>query len=116
MACLGWVATDRVFTAVGREETTDCLGRRDFLICSGMMRTRVLLADDHGLIRQGLKSLLEGQGFQVVGEASDGHEALREAVKTPPDVAILAIRIPLLNGVDATRELHKSSPNTQHSL
>ncbi len=50
-----------------------------------MMRTRVLLADDHGLIRQGLKSLLEGQGFQVVGEASDGHEAVRAAEKTHPD-------------------------------
>jgi len=78
-----------------------------------MMRTRVLLADDHGLIRQGLKSLLEGQGFQVVGEASDGHEALRAAEKTHPDVAILDIRMPILNGVDATREMKKSSPNTK---
>src|SRR5260370_12718005 len=78
-----------------------------------MMRTRVLLADDHGLIRQGLKSLLEGQGFQVVGEASDGSEALREAGKPHPDVAILDIRMPLLNGGDATRELKKSSPNTK---
>ncbi len=77
------------------------------------MRTRVLLADDHGLIRQGLKSLLEGQGFQVVGEASDGHEALRAAEKTHPDVAILDIRMPILNGVDATREMKKSSPNTK---
>jgi len=78
-----------------------------------MMRTRVLLADDHGLIRQGLKSLLEGQGFQVVGEASDGHEAVRAAEKTHPDVAILDIRMPVLNGVDATRELKKSSPKTK---
>src|SRR5260370_27362477 len=77
------------------------------------MRTRVLLADDHSLIRQGLKSLLEGQGFQVVGEASDGHEVLRAAEKTHPDVAILDIRMPVLNGVDATRELKKSSPKTK---
>jgi two-component system response regulator NreC len=78
-----------------------------------MMRTRVLLADDHGLIRQGLKSLLEGQGFQVVGEASDGQEVLRAAEKTHPDVAILDIRMPVLNGVDATREMKKSSPKTK---
>jgi len=50
---------------------------------------------------------LEGQGFQVVGEASDGYEALRAAEKTHPDVAILDIRMPVLNGVDATRELKK---------
>jgi two-component system, NarL family, response regulator NreC len=78
-----------------------------------MMRTRVLLADDHGLIRQGLRALLEGQGFQVVGEASDGHEMLRTAEKTRPDVAIVDIRMPVLNGVDAARELTKSSPNTK---
>jgi DNA-binding NarL/FixJ family response regulator len=78
-----------------------------------MMSTRVLLADDHGLIRQGLRALLEGQGFQVVGEASDGHEMLRTAEKTHPDVAIVDIRMPVLNGVDAARELTKSSPNTK---
>ncbi len=77
------------------------------------MRTRVLLADDHSLIRQGLKSLLEGQGFQVVGEASDGHEVLRAVEETHPDIAILDIRMPVLNGVDATRELKKSSPKTK---
>ncbi len=77
------------------------------------MRTRVLLADDHGLIRQGLKALLEGQGFQVVGEASDGQEMLRTAEKTRPDVAILDIRMPVLNGVDAARGLKKSSPSTK---
>src|SRR5258708_19928249 len=77
------------------------------------MRTRVLLADDHSLIRQGLKALLEGQGFQVVGEASDGYEVVRAAEKTHPDVAILDIRMPVLNGVDAARELRKSSPNTK---
>jgi DNA-binding NarL/FixJ family response regulator len=72
-----------------------------------------LLADDHALIRQGLKTLLETRGFQVVGEASDGQEALRSAEKTQPDVAILDISMPVLNGVDATRELKKSSPNTK---
>ncbi len=54
------------------------------------MPTRVLLADDHALIRQGLKAFLERKGFQVVGEASDGQEAIRSVEKTQPDVAIKA--------------------------
>jgi len=78
-----------------------------------MMPTRVLLADDHALIRQGLKALLESQGFQVVGEASDGQATLRSAEKTHPDVAILDISMPVLNGMDAARELKKSSPKTK---
>ena len=84
------------------------------------MPTRVLLADDHALIRQGLKALLETQGFQVVGEASDGEESLHLAETTRPDVAILDISMPVLNGVDTARQLKKSSPNikivllTQH--
>jgi two-component system, NarL family, response regulator NreC len=77
------------------------------------MPTRVLLADDHALIRQGLKALLETQGFQVVGEASDGQESLRLAEKTRPDVAILDISMPVLNGVDAARQLKKLSPNVK---
>ncbi len=76
----------------------DCLGWSDFLTCPRMMPTRVLLADDHALIRQGLKALLESQGFQVVGEASDGQATLRSAEKTHPDVAILDISMPVLNG------------------
>lgn len=77
------------------------------------MRTRLLLADDHALIRQGIKHLLEKQGFQVVCEASNGQEALRMAEKHQPDVAILDIGMPVLNGVDTAREMHKSSPNTK---
>src|SRR5258708_30380496 len=77
------------------------------------MPTRILLADDHALIRQGLKALLEKQGFQVVGEASDGQEALRSVEKTQPDIAIIDISMPVLNGVDAARELKKSSPKTK---
>ena len=91
----------------------DCLGWSDFLTCPRMMPTRVLLADDHALIRQGLKALLESQGFQVVGEASDGQATLRSAEKTHPDVAILDISMPVLNGMDAARELKKSSPKTK---
>src|SRR5260370_5604084 len=77
------------------------------------MPTRILLADDHALIRQGLKALLEKQGFQVVAEASDGQEALRSVEKTQPDIAIIDISMPVLNGVEAARELKKSSPKTK---
>ena len=80
------------------------------------MPTRVLLADDHALIRQGLKALLEMQGFQVVCEASDGQEALRSAEQAQPDVAILDISMPVLNGVDAARELNKLLPKTKTIL
>src|SRR5436309_14895983 len=77
------------------------------------MPTRVLLADDHALIRQGLRALLEKQGFQVVCEASDGQEALRAVQNSQPDVAIIDISMPVLNGVDAARELKKSAPKTK---
>jgi len=77
------------------------------------MPTRVLLADDHALVRQGLKAFLERQGFQVVSEASDGQEALQSVQKMQPDVAIIDISMPVLNGVDTARELKKSSPKTK---
>jgi two-component system response regulator NreC len=77
------------------------------------MPIRVLLADDHALIRQGLRALLEKHGFQIVAEASDGQEALRSVMEANPDVAIVDISMPLLNGVDTARELKKSSPKTK---
>ncbi len=77
------------------------------------MPTRLLLADDHSLVRQGLRALLERQGFQVASEASDGQEAVRLAAKVQPEVAILDISMPVLNGLDAARELLKSSPKTK---
>src|SRR5450432_291508 len=67
-----------------------------------------LLADDHVLVRQGLKSLLEQAGFQVIGEASDGHEAVKLAQQLSPDVAILDLGMPVLNGIDAAREIIKT--------
>jgi DNA-binding NarL/FixJ family response regulator len=77
------------------------------------MATRLLLADDHSLVRQGLRAFLERQGFQVVSEASDGQETIRSVEKTQPDVAIVDISMPVLNGIDAARELKKSSPKTK---
>src|SRR5258708_4915542 len=80
------------------------------------MPIRVLLADDHLLVRQGLKALLEREGFRVVDEASDGQEATQIAAKEQPDVAILDIGMPLLNGIDASREVCKGSPKTKAIL
>ncbi|HYK88811.1 MAG TPA: response regulator transcription factor [Acidobacteriota bacterium] len=71
------------------------------------MPIKVILADDHALIRQSLRTLLEREGFQVMGEASDGQEAVRLAAQVRPEVAILDIAMPILNGVDAARELGK---------
>jgi two-component system, NarL family, response regulator NreC len=80
------------------------------------MTIRVVLADDHQLVRQSLKALLEREGFQVAGEASDGQEVLRLVPNVFPDVAILDISMPILNGLDAARELKKSSPKTKTIL
>jgi DNA-binding NarL/FixJ family response regulator len=80
------------------------------------MAIRVILADDHVLVRQSLKSLLEREGFQVVGEASDGQEAIRSVESLRPDIAVMDISMPILNGVDAARELSRSFPKTKSIL
>ena len=68
-----------------------------------------LLADDHVLVRQGLRSLLETAGFQVLGEASDGREAVDLIQKLKPQVAIIDLGMPVLNGIDATSEIIRST-------
>ena len=80
------------------------------------MPIRVVLADDHALVRQGLKALLEREGFQVAGEASNGQEAIRLVPSVRPDIAILDISMPILNGIDAAHELQKSSQRTKTIL
>jgi DNA-binding NarL/FixJ family response regulator len=80
------------------------------------MQTRVFLVDDHALVRQGLRALLEREGFQVAGEASDGQEAVRQVPTVHADIVILDISMPLMNGLDAARELQKSSPRTKPIL
>ncbi|TMA66362.1 MAG: response regulator, partial [Deltaproteobacteria bacterium] len=62
------------------------------------MAIRVLLADDHLIVCQSLKAVLEREGLQVVGEAADGREAVRLACALRPDVAVLDVSMPLLNG------------------
>ena len=78
---------------------------------------RVLLADDHQIVRQGVRGLLEGAGFQVIAEAADGREALRLAAsKDRPDVVVLDLAMPALNGVDAAREIVRTSPDVKAIL
>jgi DNA-binding NarL/FixJ family response regulator len=80
------------------------------------MAFRILLADDHTIVRQGLRAILEREGYEVVAEASDGREAISFAEKLRPDVAVLDISMPLLNGIDAAREVTKISPRTKTVL
>ena len=74
---------------------------------------RLLLADDHAMLRDGLRTILNDAGFEVVGEASDGQEAVRLGQTLGADVAVLDISMPFLNGIDAAREILKSSPKTK---
>jgi len=80
------------------------------------MSIRVLLADDHVLVRQSLKSLLEREGMRVLGEASDGQELVRVVARLGPDVAVVDISMPLMNGLEAAREIRKASPPTKTIL
>lgn len=71
---------------------------------------RLLLADDHTMFRQGLRLLLERAGHEVAGEAADGHEARKLARSLNPDIAVLDLSMPLLNGIDVARELRSLAP------
>ena len=77
------------------------------------MPIRIVLADDHVLVRQSLRALLEREGFQVVAEASDGQEAVRHAASFQPDIAVMDISMPILNGLNAAREMSRSIPKTK---
>ncbi len=78
-----------------------------------MSKIRILLADDHAVVRKGLRYLLDHKGdCEVIGEAVDGREAVRMAEELEPDLAIMDIGMPLLNGIDATSAIVKKNPRT----
>lgn len=81
-----------------------------------MMSPRILLADDHVIVRQGLRLLLQREGFEVIGEAANGQEAIRLARESCPDVAVLDYAMPLLNGIDSAREILQACPRTKAIL
>ena len=75
---------------------------------------RILVADDHDVVRTGLRTLLESRkGWEVCAEAANGRDAVEKARDFKPDVAVLDIGMPLLNGVEATRQIRKLSPATE---
>jgi DNA-binding NarL/FixJ family response regulator len=78
-----------------------------------MSTIRILVADDHGIVRKGLRFLLERQpGMEVVGEASEGREAVKLSEKLVPNIIIMDVAMPLLNGIDAAAQIMKSNPST----
>jgi DNA-binding NarL/FixJ family response regulator len=79
-----------------------------------MPKLRILLADDHTIVRQGLRKVLEEQpDWHVVAEAGDGRDAVRQAEQHNPDVAIIDVAMPLLNGIEVTRQLARRTPNVR---
>jgi DNA-binding NarL/FixJ family response regulator len=74
------------------------------------MASQILIADDHELLRKGLRSLLENRGFEVTGEAEDGRSAVRLAKQLRPDAVIVDVSMPGLNGIEATRQIHQDTP------
>ncbi|HUJ39132.1 MAG TPA: response regulator transcription factor [Candidatus Acidoferrales bacterium] len=78
------------------------------------MQLRVLVADDHPIVRAGLRALIESRhNWQVCAEAENGREAVEKGGKLKPDIAVLDISMPLLNGIEATRQLRRISPETE---
>jgi DNA-binding NarL/FixJ family response regulator len=77
------------------------------------MPLRVLLADDHELVRQGLRALLERHGFAIVGEAAEGRTAVTLATELQPDIVVLDVAMPILNGVGAAEAIARAAPKTR---
>jgi DNA-binding NarL/FixJ family response regulator len=75
---------------------------------------RILIADDHDIVRCGLRRLIEAQaGWEVVAEAGDGKDAINKAGETNPDIAVLDYSMPLINGIEATRQIRANFPKTE---
>src|SRR5689334_25075483 len=76
------------------------------------MTLRIVVADDHAIVREGLRALLAAvDGYELVGTASTGPEAIRAAVTLKPDVMVMDIQMPEMNGIDATREIGRVAPD-----
>jgi DNA-binding NarL/FixJ family response regulator len=76
--------------------------------------TSVLIADDHEVVRSGLRTILEAQpNYEVVAEASDGKEAVLKAIETKPDIVVVDCSMPLINGVEVTRQIRSQLPKTE---
>jgi DNA-binding NarL/FixJ family response regulator len=72
---------------------------------------RVVLADDHAVVRKGMRDLLEEAGITVVGEAADGQQAVDQALLHEPDVVLMDVRMPVLTGIEATRRIRTDAPH-----
>jgi DNA-binding NarL/FixJ family response regulator len=80
----------------------------------GTKQLRILVADDHELVRRGIRGLLRGRrGWRVIAEAANGREALEKANKLKPDVVIVDVSMPELDGLQATRQIRETTPNTE---
>jgi DNA-binding NarL/FixJ family response regulator len=78
------------------------------------MSLRILIVDDHAVVRRGVRSLLQSQkGWEIVGEATSGREAVEMATRLQPDVVVMDLSLPELNGLDATRQILKESPRSE---
>ena len=76
--------------------------------------TRILIADDHEVVRSGLRAILEAHnGWEVVAEAENGKDAIAKAVESQPDVAIIDYSLPVMNGIEATRQIHARLPKAE---
>jgi DNA-binding NarL/FixJ family response regulator len=79
-----------------------------------MSKIRIVLADDHSVVRQGFRRILEAQAdMEIVGEASNGREALETATRLSPDVVVMDVAMPELNGIEATRRMGEAAPRTR---
>ena len=79
--------------------------------------TRILIADDHDVVRAGLRRMLEFQpSWEVVAEVADGKDAISKAVETKPDIAVLDYSLPLVNGIEATRQFGPGCPRPKSSF
>lgn len=79
-----------------------------------MTAFRILIVDDHAVVRRGVRALLESHdGWEVCGEADNGHEAIEKVAELKPDLVVLDVSLPGLNGLEATPQILKASPNTE---